>query len=130
MCFDKEEARTLGGGMLAEGWQTCGGDWLLWMHPPTQRAVSVDGPFKWHLTSLVPAYDKAPTGPDDEGYVVSCRYFDDLGNPTVGNAVFVTSYALAIKLGRRIRSDILAERPAFSSDEQLTLDDVLARGAA
>lgn len=130
MCFDQEEARTLGSGMLADGWQACGGDYLLWMHPPTQRAVSIDGPFKWHLTRLVPAWGNAPLAPDDEGYVVSCRYFDDLGNPVKGDAVFVSSYALAVKLGRRIRRSILGERPLVFASAQLTLDDVLPKGTA
>jgi hypothetical protein len=118
-----EEKRDLGPDMIADGWHVIGGDWIMWTHAPTHRAVCVDGLFKWSQTRRIPHWGCEKPLPDDEGYVVSCRVFDDLGNPTSGNSFFVKSYALAIRLGRRIREDILAERP-INTSEQLTLDDV------
>lgn len=115
--------RELGPEMLAEGWLVIGGDWVMWVHPPTQRSVCVDGPIEWRRCTSIPAWNGAPTDAD-EGYLVKCSYHDEHGNPTAGDVVFVESYGLAVKLARRIRADILAERPVVMS-AQLTLDDAL-----
>lgn len=117
------DARSLGPEMIAEGWLVIGGDWILWLHPTSQRSVCVDGPIAWKQTRRIPAWRGEPR-PNDEGYLVKCAYHDELGNPTSGDVVFVLEYGLAVKLARRIRADILAERPVNMA-VQLTLDDAI-----
>jgi hypothetical protein len=36
--------RAMGPQMKSEGWHALGGDGLMWLHPPSNRSVVVDGP--------------------------------------------------------------------------------------
>lgn len=107
--------------LVAEGWRAIGGpDWIIWMHPSSKRVVTVEGPYKWGHTSGIPAHGDAPASFDVEGWVVACTYRDTHGNPVRGDSLFVRDHAMAVRIGRRIRADILAERPVVLG-EQLTL---------
>jgi hypothetical protein len=120
----KAEARVLGPEMQAEGWEVVGGDWIMWLHPPSKRSVSVDGPMK-RENAFVPSLLDAPCDPQADGYVVSCREHDDHGNPMRGENFWVESYGRAVAHARRIRKSILDEMPSVATSEQLTLDEVL-----
>jgi hypothetical protein len=120
------ELRELGPEMKAEGWYPIGGDWIMWAHEPTRRVIVVDGPIAWEHCHYIPHWGEADPAPDCEGYLVKCYYADEHGNPGEGDCTFVVSYAQAVKMARRIREDILAERPV-SFAHQLTLDDVLEK---
>jgi hypothetical protein len=109
--------------MTAEGWHVIGGDWIIWLHPASRRVVSLEGGFLWKNCVNIPAWRGSPS-PDDEVLIVGCSYRDEGGYPTSGESVAVLEYGLAVKLARRIRADILAERPVRVA-EQLTLDDAL-----
>ena len=104
-----EEERELGPGMKAEGWLVIGGDDIMWMHRPSQRCITMHPAPRRQC--LVPCWGPEPEDPDAQGYFVACRFHDEDGNPLYGDAVWTTSYVTALKLARRIRSDILAETP-------------------
>lgn len=123
--FDREEDRELGPEMTAEGWLVIGGDHILWMHAPSRRAVAVDGPWprksKGYDCTAIPPLHAEPADPETRGYLVTCRRFDELGNPYEGDAFWVESYGEALKHGRKIRSSILTERPPIRPMEQMEL---------
>lgn len=118
--------RELGPEMVAEGWFVLGGDNVHWYHPPSRRAISVDGPYK-RENAHVPTLLDRPCAPDTMGWVVVCCTHDDLGNPEPGEAFWVESYGEAVKRARSIRQSILDERSnVVPFPTQLTLDDVLS----
>ncbi len=123
--------REIGSEMKAEGWTVVGGDWIMWLHPPTQRSVCVDGPYAW-CDARVPTLFDVPTDPQTQGYVVSCRTHDEHGNPVEGESFWVESYGEAVRHARRIRQTIVEERERHRSAvtviaDQLTLDDAAGR---
>lgn len=116
--------RELGPEMKSEGWRVRGGEWIYWVHAPSNQSVDVDAYPRCNVDS--PAFPDEPPDPNTPGYLVSCRQHDELGNPVSGDGVWVESYALAIKTAREIRARILSEQEQkrWKSSPQLTLDDV------
>lgn len=119
------EPRSLGPEMLAEGWRVPMDEWIVWTHAPSLQSVSIDSLKR--KNSIMPAFPNEPASPDTDGYVVSQTVHDEHGNPVDGSAVWVESYALAIKTARDLRQRILSEYPILSPLEQLNFDDFLER---
>jgi hypothetical protein len=120
---DQSADRSLGAEMIAEGWHVIGGDWIMWLHPPSERSVGVDGPIQWSSCHGIAAVPEAPKDPATYGYLVSARRHDEFGNPVDGDSFWIESYATALRHARRIRLLILgAER--VPAPTQMTLDDV------
>ncbi len=123
----QRDDRALGPEMIAERWQVTGGDWIAWLHQPSMRSVTVEGPFPRKGprcdTTTLPAIPEEPTDPLTEGYLVACRRHDEFGNPTAGEGFWVASYGDAIRIARRIRTSILGAPPSTAT--QLTFDDLV-----
>lgn len=115
--------RELGPEMIAEGWSVVGGDWIHWMEPWSKQVVSLDGPIQ-RQHAHVPCWDNPTPPPETEGYVVAQRTHADNGNPVEGSAIWLTSYALALKIARRLRTRILANVTSVPGT-QVMLDDAL-----
>jgi hypothetical protein len=123
------EDRVLGPELVAEGWRAIG-DWIIWLHIPSHRSVSVED-YLWEQCTRVPALPEAPADPKTEGWVVSCRVHDELGNPIQGTCFWMESWASALRQARLLRASILAEHAPHPHVEQLTLDELLTkRGTA
>jgi hypothetical protein len=106
----ERENRVLGPEMQAEGWIVIGGESLYWIHPPSNRCINLhDAP---RDQCQVPCWGPEPADPNQKGYFVACRVHDELGNPLYGDAFWVESYAVAIKVARKLRAAILAEGPS------------------
>ncbi len=120
-----ESDRALGPEMTAERWFVTGGDWIMWMHPPSRRVVSVDGPIA-RASCKMAVYGDEPADPAEKGYCVALRKHDEHGNPYEGDAFWIASYGAAVRLARRIRQAVLDERPIAEASRQLTLDEMLA----
>lgn len=120
--------RELGEEMIAEGWIVIGDDHIMWMHPPSKRAVVVDDIQRGQTTDppLTEVDARAPA--DADGYIVACSRFDDFGNPGECDSFWTASYTEAVKRARAIRRSILDERKPVDASVQMTLDDVLGKG--
>lgn len=119
-----EQNRPLGSEMQAERWEVIGGDWIMWLHPPSCRCVAIEGPIAWESCMQIPAVPSAPASADVEGYLVACRVHDELGNPVDGDIFWVESYGCALRYARRIRSLILEGSPLPAERaKQLSLFD-------
>lgn len=113
----------MGPDMAAERWLTISGDAIMWCHPPSNRVVAVTGPIAWGCCQNIPAWGVIDPRKEDDGYLVQSYFADEHGNPETGDVIWIASYGRAIKLARRIRADILGEKPV-PSFAQLSLGDV------
>jgi hypothetical protein len=111
-----EERRELGPEMAGEGWILLDGDDIFWMHPPSRRCIEMHAATRH--TCHVPCWGPEPADPKCDGYFVSCRVHAESGDPLYGDALWVESYAVALRVARRIRADILAETPAHGRDRK------------
>lgn len=116
----------LGPELAAEGWIAIG-DWITWLHVPSHRSVSVED-YLWEQCTGVPAVPDAPSDPKTEGWVVSCRVHDELGNPIQGTCFWMASWADALRQARSLRASILVEHVPPAHGEQLTFDDLVTGG--
>lgn len=115
------ESRVLGPEMQAEGWRAMGdSDWLIWIHPPSHRVVTVEGPIRWESCRRIPAVPEAPASEEAEGFLVSCTKNDENGEPYEGDVFWIESYGMAIRYARAVRRAVLADR-ATPSATQLAL---------
>jgi hypothetical protein len=105
-----EEARELGPEMKADGWHVIGGESLMWMHEPSGRCIVVHDCIR--RQAHVPCWGPEPASPDTPGWFVACRVHGEDGDPLFGDAFWVESYATAIRVARRIRTEILREPPS------------------
>lgn len=123
--IDREQDRALGPTLEAERWIVIGGDHILWLHPPSRRSVSLEGPHPRKTERFdclgVPCLNGEPADPTTEGYLVFCRVHDHLGNPTQGTGFWVESYGEALALARKLRASILAETPEVDHATQQEL---------
>jgi hypothetical protein len=119
----EREDRILGPDLVAEGWRAIA-DNIFWLHIPSSRSVAVDS-WRWDQCRRIQAWPEPPTDPKADGWVVSCREHDELGNPTRGTCFWIASWAEALRRGRLLRASILAEYKPATHAEQLTLDDAL-----
>lgn len=107
--------------MLAQGWRSyTGGDhdgvMLSWYHCPSQRAVTIsDSP---RDCTIGPAPWGEPASSDAEGFCVSCRVHDELGNPVSGEIVWIESLGMALRFAVALRESILADHPRPGVSEQ------------
>jgi len=130
MSDEDRDRREIGPEMKADGWIPLYDDSVMWLHQPSLRVVTVDGPVprqrKNYDCLAIPTYRGEPADPETEGYIVRCHVADENGNPVSGHAFWVESYGEALRHGRRIRAEILAEQEAkrIVDPGQLTLDDV------
>jgi hypothetical protein len=108
--------RELGAEMKAEGWIVMRGDDIWWIHAPSNRCIDMHSALRKQCG--VPCWGPEPADPETPGYFVACRVHDENGNPLYGDAFWVESYAVALRMARRIRAAILAETPAQGSDRK------------
>jgi hypothetical protein len=124
---DEREDRILGPDMVAEGWIVVGGDWIMWLHPPSKRCVVIEGPMPRKTQGVdsmaIPAVHGEPSDPATEGYLVICSRNDQHGNPIAGDSFWVESYGEAVRRGRAIRQSILDAKRPVDGAEQLTFDN-------
>ena len=119
------ENREIGPELTADGWRIIGGEWMVWMHPPSAQVVSLDAYPRENVNS--PAFPTEPKDPKTNGFLVSCNVHDENGNPCEGWGVWIESYAYALKLARELRQRIILDRPTFSPSKQVTFDELLER---
>ena len=123
--IDREPDRALGPTLEAEHWIAIGGDHIMWLHPPSFRSVTLEGPSPRKTERFdclgVPCLHGEPADPATEGYLVFCRVHDHLGNPIEGSGYWIESYAEALTHARKIRTSILAETPEIDPAKQQEL---------
>lgn len=124
---DRQEPLPFGGvgaigQMIAhEGWIVIGDDAVTWMHPPSSRVLNVWRHRRRECASMG-CWGPEPTDPETEGYSITLRVHDDMGNPVSGEGFWIASYDQALVLARRIRAAVMA-RPTPPM-RQLTLDEI------
>lgn len=124
------DSRALGPEMRAEGWYLLTSENLdyesyLWCHPPSRRSVEIEGPVPrkgpGYDCSKIPALPTEPDDPLTEGYLVLCRESDEHGNPFQGDGFWTPSFATALRVARRVRSEILAGSQPAPFREQVAM---------
>lgn len=106
--------------LKADGWIAMGDRHIFWMHPPSQRCVTLEPSSRGECQ--VPCWGPDPTDPNAPGYFVVCRVHDEGGDPLFGDAFWIEDYALGLRLARRIREDILNERPSDQEANRVEYD--------
>lgn len=109
--------------MFSEGWLRIGDNYVTWHHPPSARVLSV-----WRLKRRecgMGCWGPEPEDRETEGYSVTLRVHDDLGNPIRGDGFWVQDYDTALTLARKIRREVLADKYVPPAMRQMTLDEAI-----
>lgn len=112
----REEDRPLGPALKADDWVVIGGDSIMWMHPPSRRCVTLNGPSprktERYDCLAIPTLRGEPADLSTEGYIVRCAIHAESGEPIEGRAFWVEGYGEALAHARKLRAAVLAESVA------------------